>query len=114
MRIITKLIVVFSGMIVGLSISFLTLFMLLADRLPFVLGMIIVFVLYIVGLFGFLIKTKKRFLFIALAIYTGYFFYEIGVITLYRQPSQYTLTVVLMVVMSIGMALTTKKKRDSL
>jgi len=109
MRIIGKLIIIISGVVVGVSVMFITLLTISSDTTPLILGLVPLFILYIIGWLASIFASKQRLLFITSAIYIGYFIYEIGLIYLYQQPSQYTLTIALIFLMYSGMALSKKR-----
>ena len=109
MRIIGKLIVILSGVVIGVSVLFITLLFISSDTTLLIFLLIPLFILYLVGWLASIFASKQRLLFITSAIYIIYIVYEVGIITLYQQPTQFTLTIVLIVLMYIGMALSKKR-----
>jgi hypothetical protein len=114
MRVIGKLIIIISGGVVGLSVTFITLMTISSDTTPLILGLIPLFILYLIGWLASIFTSKQRLLFITLLIYIGYIVSLVGVIYLVQEPSQFTLTIGFIFLMFVGMAISKKKKRDAM
>lgn len=112
MRIIGKLVVILSGFVVGVSVLFITLLFISSDTTLLIFLLIPLFILYLIGWLASIFVSKQRLLFISSAIYIIYFVYEVGVVTLYQQLTQFTLTIALILLMYMGMVLSKKKTKN--
>ena len=112
MRLIGKLIIVISGVVVAFSVAFITLLTISSDTTLLIFGLIPLFILYLIGWLASVFVSKQRLLFITLVFYVGYIVYLTGVSYLIQEPSQFNITIAFIFIMFIGMALSKKKNRD--
>jgi hypothetical protein len=110
MRVIGKLIVLVSGLIVGLLLTWEMLRINALESTILFQGLAIVYIMYVVGWGLSIFVTKQRLLVVSMLIYIVYFITVVGPLALFFNPSQFTYIVFFMFLLAIGMRLSRQRQ----